>query len=272
MTLARPAVAGIAHDLDRRLKLEFTNSPSGAAFLDEFWPDRAITDRLFQPEPGCSDPTFVGSAADMAILSGRMLNVLGDWLKDDDANHALGFATRVSRAAHIVARVPQEAEFRWPADEISDDLQRGYQIRLSPAAKAQMLTWMKKSERTRGKDVETGGILFGQVDDFLKVIWVTAASGPPPDSAASRTGFVCGTRGAAAMNAELVTRTRGAAAFIGMWHTHPGSAPKPSPTDRDAMRQLLRSSDFGGRQFLMLIVGGYSSSPIIAGSLFKSDE
>lgn len=272
MTLAQATVPGIAHDLDRRLKLGFANLPSGEPFLDEFWPKHAATDRLFQPEPGCSDPTFVGSAADMAILSARMLNVLSEWLNEGVENHTRGFGMRVPRTPHVVATVPHEAEFRWPADEVSDDLRGGYQLRLSPAAKAQMLTWMRKSERNHGKDRETGGILFGQIDDFLKVIWVTAASGPPPDSVASEHEFICGTRGVAARNAELTARTRGAASFIGMWHTHPGSIPQPSPTDRAAMGKLLGSPDFQGRQFLMMIIGGYASAPTIAGSLFKRDE
>jgi integrative and conjugative element protein (TIGR02256 family) len=208
----------------------------------------------------------------MAILSARMLNVLSEWLNSGDEKHARGFGMRIQRAPHVIATIPLEAEFHWPADDVSDDLRCGYQLRLSPAAKAQMLTWMSKSERNRGRDVETGGILFGQIDDFLKVIWITVASGPPPDSIASESGFVCGTRGVASMNAELIARTRGAVSFIGMWHTHPGSAPKPSPTDRSAMRELLGSPDFRGRQLLMLIVGGYAPAPNIAGSLFKRDE
>lgn len=208
----------------------------------------------------------------MAMLSARMMNILSEWLDDGDTTHAKGFGVRLSQTPHIVADAPSEAEFRWPADEIFDDLRRGYQIRLSPAARAQMLTWMKKSERLRGKDVETGGVLFGQIDDFLQVIWITAASGPPPDSTASKAEFICGTRGVAAMTTELEGRTRGAASFIGMWHTHPGSVPHPSPTDRGAMAKLLGSPDFGGRQFLMLIIGGYSATPTIAGSLFKRDE
>lgn len=272
MTLAQAAVPGIAHDLDRRLKVGFANSASGQEFLDEFWPDHPVTERLFQPEPGCSSPTFVGSAADMAILSARMLNVLSDWLDDGDANHARGFGMRLAQAPSVVAAVPHEAEFRWSADDVLTDPRRGYQIRLAPAAKNQMLAAIRRSERNRGRDIETGGVLFGQIDDFLKIIWVSAASGPPSDSTASRVGFVCGTRGVAAMNAELITRTRGAAAFIGMWHTHPGSVPDPSKTDRAAMRNLLGSPDFDGRQFLMLIIGGYAATPNIGGSLFKRDE
>jgi integrative and conjugative element protein (TIGR02256 family) len=201
-----------------------------------------------------------------------MLNVLSEWLDTGDATQARGFGMRLTQTPNVVVTVPSEAEFRWPADEVSADLQRGYQIRLSPAAKQQILTWMKKSERIHGKSIETGGILFGQIDDFLKVIWVTAASGPPPGSIASSAEFVCGTRGVAAMNTELTIRTRGAASFIGMWHTHPGGVPKPSPMDRAAMCKLLGSSEFDGRQFLMLIIGGYATTPTVAGSLFKRNE
>lgn len=36
--------------------------------------------KAFQPEPGCSEPTFVGSAADSALLAGVRPNlVAGEW-------------------------------------------------------------------------------------------------------------------------------------------------------------------------------------------------
>jgi integrative and conjugative element protein (TIGR02256 family) len=268
MTMAKQSVAGVTHDLDRRLKLEFANSPNGAHFLDEFWPKRGTPTKLFQPEPGCSDPTFVGSAADMAILVGRMLNVASGWLNAGSKDRAYGFGTHVPSAPQTAARLPLEAEWSWPCDGLYTDPRHGYQIRLAPAAEAAMLAWMRKSERVRGPRVETGGVLFGQIDDFQKVIWVTAASGPPPDSTASQNEFVCGTKGVAQMNQELVHRFRDSVAFIGMWHTHPGGSPEPSPIDRAAMARLFASPDFKGRHFLMLIVGGSLKSSHIAGSLF----
>jgi integrative and conjugative element protein (TIGR02256 family) len=268
MTMAQQGVAGVTHDLDRRLKLEFANSPNGAHFLDEFWPRPGTPSKLFQPEPGCSDPTFVGSAADMAILVGRMLNVASGWLRADRKERAYGFGTHVPAAPHTAARLPLEAEFSWPCDGLYTDPRHGYQIRLAPAAEAAMLTWMQKSKRLWGAPVETGGVLFGQIDDFQKVIWVTAASGPPPDSTASRSEFVCGTKGVVQMNQEFAHRSRGSVAFIGMWHTHPGGTPDPSPTDRAAMAKLFASPDFTGRHFLMLIIGGSVQTPHIAGSLF----
>lgn len=272
MTLAQHLVAGVTQDLDRRLKLEFANSPNGNYFLDEFWPRSARTSRLFQPEPGCSDPTFVGSATDIVVLTGRMLNMASCWLTKGSSDRANGFGMYIPAASKTIADVPSEAEYSWPTDRICADPRRGYQIRLARAAEGAMLSWMRKSARQRGSDVETGGVLYGQFDDFLRVIWVTVASGPPPDSIATRNGFVCGTRGVAEMNQELIARSRGSVSFIGMWHTHPGSEPDPSEIDRDAMARLFASPDFQGRHFLMLIVGGFSHAPFIAGNLFDRDE
>jgi integrative and conjugative element protein (TIGR02256 family) len=107
-----------------------------------------------------------------------------------------------------------------------------------------------------GPTAETGGLLFGQIDDFLKIIWIDEVSGPPPDSLASSAGFVCGVAGTSELNAEKSARTRGSVRFIGMWHTHPYGRPRPSCTDLRAMSELWKLPYFTARHFLMLIVGG----------------
>ncbi|RXV67812.1 hypothetical protein D1006_21490 [Burkholderia stabilis] len=272
MTLARTRGPGIALDLDRRLKLELANSPNAGQLFDEFWPAEPRTSRLFQPEPGCSDPTFVGSAADIAILTGRMLNVASEWLTNDDDEHAYGFGMHVSRTPHTRADVPSEVEYAWISDDVLHDSRHGYQIRLAPSAKSAMLGWMRKSERQLGPALETGGVLYGEIDSFLKVIWVTVASGPPPDSVASRNEFICGTLGVAETNEKLAAHSRGSVSFVGMWHTHPGAEPDPSYVDRNAMTRLFSDTDFQGHHFMMLIIGGSSKSPLIAGNLFGRNE
>lgn len=272
ITLATSGVVGITQDLDRRLKLECANSPHGKHFLDEFWPKKKQVSRLFQPEPGCSDPTFVGSAIDIAMLAARMLNVASGWLTAGFSDRAYAFGMYVPHAPQTVANQPHEVEYSWPSDGTYADSQHGYQIRLAPAAENAILGWMRKSGRQHGSAVETGGVLFGQVDIFLKVVWVTAASGPPPDSIATQTGFVCGTLGIAQMNQEFAARSRGSVSFVGMWHTHPGSNPDPSRIDRDAMVKLFASPEFKCRHFLMLIVGGTPTEPLIATNLFERDE
>jgi integrative and conjugative element protein (TIGR02256 family) len=271
MTLATATSEGMSLDVDRRSKIAFANSNKGKPFLDEFWPVSANRQRLFQPEPGCSDPTFRGSAADVLGLSSRMFNVAAAWLSDAEQPRHRGYALDLSNR-RPEARLPAELEFEWPPDDVLTDLRHGYRLRLSRAARSAILSWIRRSERVRGPRVETGGILFGEADEFLRVIWIDEACGPPPDSVASEAGFVCGVEGVQDLHAEKIKRTRGSVRFVGMWHTHPGGMPIPSQTDRSAMAQLLRGNDFLGRQFLMLIVGGSAANALISGNVFKRAE
>jgi proteasome lid subunit RPN8/RPN11 len=271
MTLAASASAGMSLDVDRRSKIAFANSNRGKAFLDEFWPVSADRQRLFQPVPGCSDPTFRGSSADVLGLTSRMFNVGATRLSDPEPLRHRCYALNLSNR-RPTARLPAELEFDWPSDDVLTDVRHGYRLRLSRAARAAILSWVRRSERVRGPRVETGGILFGEADEFLKVIWIDEASGPPPDSVASEAGFLCGVEGVRDLHAEKMKRTRGSVRFVGMWHTHPGGAPTPSFTDRSAMAKLLGGADFLERRFLMLIVGGTSANPVISGNVFERSE
>ncbi len=71
--LSSPNHSGGTLDLVRRLKLEACRRPTLSKVLEAFWP-RSTSGERFQPEPGCSEPTFIGSNADLAGLSARMLN------------------------------------------------------------------------------------------------------------------------------------------------------------------------------------------------------
>jgi hypothetical protein len=263
--------SGSSFDLDRRTKLALTNSAKGAEFLEEFWPVAASRQVLFQPEPGCSSPTFRGSYTDVLSLVSRMTNIAAEWMAEsrtDSRSFALNLA-----GGGLATGAAREIELSFPPDQILTDRRHGYQIRLSKSAKASLLSWMRRSERTRGNRTETGGLLFGQVDEFLKIAWIDEVSGPPPDSSASPAGFVCGTDGVAEMQIEKSKRSRGSVGFIGMWHTHPQDLPIPSPTDNGAMEKLLApDADFAGRRFLMLIVGGSARAPIPAAHIFEKAE
>lgn len=271
MTLVRDAHAGMSMDVDRQCKLALARSNRGQTFLEEFWPTRADRRKLFQPEPGCSSPTFRGSYADVLGLTARMTNRAASWLSSD----ALGpraFAFDVS-AGGLRAVPPRELEFTWRPHRVFNDGRHGYEIRMGHEASAAMLAWIRRSERVEGKRVETGGVLFGEVDELLKVIWIDEVSGPPPDSVASPEGFLCGTVGVHEMNAEKAARTSGSVSFVGMWHTHPLGMPHPSVTDLGAMQQLFGAeSTYLGRRCLMVIVGGTSSTPIVSGSVFQKSD
>jgi integrative and conjugative element protein (TIGR02256 family) len=219
------------------------------------------------------ESTFRGSFADVIGLTARMTNVAASWLskkQSDLTPKAFAMDLSGGRLANGPAR---EIEFTWPPDHLLRDHRHGYQIRLSRDARASLLSWIRLSERVSGDRTETGGVLFGEVDEFLKVIWIDEVSGPPPDSVASPAGFLCGTAGVRGMDDEKKKRTRGSVTFVGMWHTHPKGLPKPSPTDLGAMKELLQEgSSFLGRRFLMLIVGGTFDFPIASASVFERSD
>jgi integrative and conjugative element protein (TIGR02256 family) len=268
MTYGPAGRTGAGYDLDRHAKLALSGDDAASALLDEFWPPGFASGRLFQPEPGCSDPTFRGSAADVLSLTGTMLNKAGMWLRGPALRRT--FALRAPWLPAIVGGAT--AEYGSAADILVPETRLGYQIRLDPDARCMLLEFMRQSARSRGSRAETGGALFGEINDFLKVAWITKVGGPPADSVASRSRFDCGVEGVAEMHASLVDRTRGSVRFVGMWHTHPRGDPRPSPKDLSAMEALLGGRDFEARSFLMLIVGGTVHSPEMAGSLFKRSD
>lgn len=268
VAVAHPSHSGGAVDVVRRAKLEACNRTSLAGFADAFWSKERR--QIFQPEPGCSDPTFVGSAADAAALAGMMLNLAAEALGDESAATA--------RAAFIAQpRLESHGtdfaiSSRCPPDVVIPDPESGYEIRITQGAWADIGAWRNRARRTAGHRVETGGLLFGERDDASQVIWVTEITGPPPDSEASEHGFICGVKGTEEANTEKRKRSRDSVAYLGMWHTHPGGAPLPSATDFGAMKRLLdRAPDAPGK-LLMLIIGGSESRPLASGFIFKKGD
>jgi predicted acylesterase/phospholipase RssA/molybdopterin/thiamine biosynthesis adenylyltransferase/proteasome lid subunit RPN8/RPN11 len=248
------AVAPVEHsgataDVLRRAKLACASRPGLEGFADEFWPDPPRSEH-FQPEPGCSDATFRGSGAEVAALTGALLTAAAGDLVEEAPNasaHLLALPT----ATHVGRR---QARLDWPADVVLNDGMRRYEIRITCAALRAIRAWINRNDRTTDPLSETGGVLFGQRDPAAGVLWVDEASGPPPDSVASREEFICGTQGVAELNAEKRRRTRASTSFVGMWHTHPGGRALPSERDVASMSRLVSFNPLP--ELLMLINGG----------------
>jgi integrative and conjugative element protein (TIGR02256 family) len=267
-------VAGADHsggplDVDRKLRQECYRHPELGKFTEEFWP-RQPRAKIFQPEPGCSDATFMGSCADVALLAATMLNALAAELRTEG----------IPAVAHLVARhvAPTSPStlhkrFSWPADQILEDPASGYEVRLNFSAWREIMGWIATNDRVRSVAVETGGLLFGERNDLLKVLWVDEVSGPPPDSLRSAAGFVCGVQGTAELASERATRTRELLRFLGMWHTHPGGLPLPSATDLRGIEQLVQATGSPRGKSFMLIVGGQEGGQYPAAAyLFTAED
>lgn len=262
----RPAHSGGPLDVVRRMKLRACCDSRYAADLDAFFPDPPPA--AFQPEPGCSDATFIGSAADSAQLAAAAANFIGDILQRSDPATATGCFL----AAAGVRRQIGDRECEFNADTVLIDPQTGYQTRIEPAAWYSIQRWKEESRRTRGHDVETGGLLFGEMDEHLRVVWVSEASGPPPDSQHSAQEFVCGIVGTAALNAEKTKRTRKSVQYVGTWHTHPVSPAIPSERDLNAMAMLLTQSPLPVERLLLLIIGKPGTHTEAMAGVFLREE
>jgi integrative and conjugative element protein (TIGR02256 family) len=246
--LAPPSHSGGTADLLRQTMLACTGQTGLGDFANEFWPDPPRVD-VFQPEPGCSAPTFRGSGAEVAALAGALLTSAATGVAENPSR-AAGHLQVLSSAAH---RGPRSAKLAWePGTVLQDGLDR-YEVRISPQALRSIRAWVARNDRIDDPRSETGGVLFGQRDPAAGVLWVDEASGPPPDSIASPEEFVCGTDGVKERDEKVRKRTRRATSFVGMWHTHPGGPAIPSPRDVASMAELVSMEPLP--EVLMLICG-----------------
>ncbi|HID73149.1 TPA: ThiF family adenylyltransferase, partial [Candidatus Micrarchaeota archaeon] len=208
MAVASPGYTGATLDVLRRLGLSVMNRAHLSVYKEAFWaagPDK----QLFQPEPGCSDPTFVGSSADVAILSGKMLNKLADIIKSD-SNNAYGLLFSRDAAKNF------DHLFTYQPD-ILIQTAKGIDVRLTQHAWRDIKGWINSGARERGPLVETGGLLFGEFNDVVNVLWVNEVIGPPSDSQFSESEFICGTSGSIDINQEKKGRTESTVKFVGTW-------------------------------------------------------
>lgn len=247
-----PSIDNVAiADALRKVKIKALSSNKMQGFAKEFWPNQSEF-LNFQPEPGCSDPTFIGSSIDMSILVGKAINALGNSLDSVTNPYTLMISKDNERGAPLSVQHPKD---------IIANLPDGYQVRISNRAQQGIFSHVSKS-RKRGRSVcETGGLLFGQIDHASEIVWITEIGGPPKDSIVSPEKFICGTQGTANFNSKLMTDTKGSVHYIGMWHTHPISAAKPSITDMQGMAGLMCSEGFASESQMLLIVGYSSTSP-----------
>ena len=255
-TVSHPGASGGGADILRRLGLA-ARADTTTAFGDvvaDFFPDPA-PNTLFQPEPGCSDATFVGSAADVTGLAGQLLTGVLTALNEAGEDAAM-VAVVVRMPAGPAASAPTGVWLRWPNDTVLLGADGRHEIRLAAAAVAEMRAEARRGARLRGPRVETGGSLLGGFDGAAGVVWVDEATGPPPDSLLSEVHFQHGTQGVEELIAARRTATARVTAFVGMWHAHPHGKAAPSDTDEEGMHKLVLPIAKAPPRALLLIAAG----------------
>ena len=237
------------------------------SFADAFYPEPSRPKRpIFQPEPGCSDPTFIGSSSDSSILAGLMLEFAVSALQKDQKQASVWFVSK------SLNEYPSRISRQISRDCITVDKINGYEVRIAPAAWNQIQSEIKRNERTKGSKTETGGLLFGQRNDVLKIVWIDSATEPPPDSKFSENHFLCGVEGTKKLSKYKNKQSRGLSKYIGTWHTHPQSVPFPSCTDLNGMAQILFSDGFQRKKSLLLIVRPGTEAHQVGGYLFDRKD
>ena len=220
-----------------------------------FWTSDASV-ALRQPEPGCSDPTFVASHADVATLAARSINALAKAL-EEMSRSATGvlLSQSLEDREHRLAFTP---DIRWIAE--------GIEFRLARNAWRDMSGWIRAGARQRSAEDETGGLLFGEFDEALGIAWISNVSGPPTDSVFSAEQFVCGTEGIRELCDGYKQRTYGVVGYLGTWHSHPVSPALPSEKDYAGIGRILAMAPGEGSHQLMVIVGNASKPQIEIGA------
>jgi integrative and conjugative element protein (TIGR02256 family) len=245
---------GAAHDMLRRIAIDARGSVKGswAAMAEDFFPNPPRTEMFF-PEPGCSAPTFTGSAIQTTALASLMFWAAVNELDNPESDDPM-VATAV-RLPGAEAAPAGSGRLVWPDDAVLTELTARFEVRVSQRAITEMRGEVRRGARVRGPRVETGGMLLGAFDEATRCVYVDVVTGPSPDSALSEGYFDHGTAGTQELVDHHRARTSNQVGFVGLWHTHPYGRAWPSPTDEAGMAWIV-SPDGTGRRALMMILGG----------------
>jgi len=266
-TLKMPRSGFGPSDLIRRTKLTAFHAPELNDFASAFWP-QGQQEPGFQPEPGCSEPTFVGSAADVAFFASSFFNFAAYMLQQekDDTAKAL-FVSSCNAPYQMSSSVADLGKA-----DLNEDVSWGYRVLVSPSARRAIEGEIRSNARTGSSTDETGGLLLGEIDDSLRTISIDVATGPPRDSKKSPDHFLCGIEGTEEQCKYYAEKSGNSTKFVGVWHTHPVSMPEPSAVDFEAMAQLLHCQDKTPRHVVMLIVGFAATRPVWQFHLFRKNQ
>jgi hypothetical protein len=236
-----------------RLKYHLCLGSAHPEIISSFYGEQA-TKGLFQPEPGCSDPTFAGSTADVAGIASQSLNLALESLTESDVPQAFAFSTHTGERRRPVLEgvsLPENAAVRL----------KTYTVRIAPNVLREARACVRQNQRRRSASHETGGLLWGHWDDAIRTIWVLDASGPPPDSLHDPGHFVCGTEGTREESRRRAARSFHVCEFIGFWHTHPNMSPDQSVIDMAGMADLVSTFGQNQKRALMMIFGRVAGTP-----------
>lgn len=102
---------------------------------------------------------------------------------------------------------------------------------------------------------ETGGYLFGALDEVAREIYVVAASSEPPGTVASPGQVQLGRWGRTGFERTFRRRTQDRLPPLGTWHSHPSSSAEASQTDWETVAEFKSEDAQRGLPTIMAITG-----------------
>src|SRR5205823_4679883 len=143
----KPQATAGGRDIFRRVSLasRIGGTAEQRSIGAELFPREARTD-AFHPEPGCSAPTFVGSASQVAALAGSLLDAGLAIMKESDSLADFG-AVLTSLPSRPDGSL--SAKLEWRNDVSVRDATHGYQVRISPRAVSVMRAEVARGLRLR---------------------------------------------------------------------------------------------------------------------------
>jgi integrative and conjugative element protein (TIGR02256 family) len=113
-----------------------------------------------------------------------------------------------------------------------------------------VLEHFHRHRQTRWWHKEAGGLLFAKL--FSSPIEIVVATGPRPTDQRSRWRYFPDRN---AEQREIDFYHPQGLHFVGFWHTHPQSLPRPSKIDDESISEAVRLSTHQLNGFLQVIVG-----------------
>lgn len=255
--------SGSVLDVGRKAKLVAFRNQELTDFRNAFWREGGA--KIFQPEPGCSDATYVGSYADVLTFAGMMLNL---------AARDLATSEEINSSAHFVAQPWIEPSCSptgksWTTDYVIQGSEDQYEFRFEQSALDSLRDLVDQNARSSNSRNETGGVLFGEVSISTRIVWITEIIKAPSDSSATPVEFVCGVEGIQEINTAKINDSGGSNHFVGFWHTHPSASAIPSSVDMLSAVNLLAEPDINFSKLAMVIVGGSCNDYELGCGLFE---
>ena len=184
-------------------------------------------------------------------------------------------ATRARQVRKASAEAPARGSIWECNDETGAVIAHGVPVSTSHSKKTNgwEIVWddgfLEEARQYRAQALpeETGGILFGVIDQKDKTITMVKACAAPPNSEPSRSSFSRGAYESSDILDGCHDRTAGVVSYVGEWHSHPaGCNALPSQDDIGQLEFITSALRSEGLPALMMIISESSVGFYLDGS------